>query len=108
MKNLNENWDGINRTPKTLAENVGIRHWTDLADAAKQLRDMTGLVHARSVTAKKGMEQLARSLALAAQQQQDFLQGVISDLEGVKRNSADNKTKSDLDRTIGELKKYRK
>lgn len=106
MKNLNENWDGIDRSSKTINENVGIRHWTDLADAGKQLSDMSKGPIGKSLQPK--LSALARSLAMAASQQDSFLQGLINQLDGIKKSSNDMKTRTDLDRTIDELKKYQK
>lgn len=113
MKNLNENWDGIDRSSKTINENigirlgdVGIRHWTNLDIAAKQLGDMSKGPIGKSLQPK--LSTLARSLAMAASQQDSFLQGLINQLDGIKKSSNDMKTRTDLDRTIDELKKYQK
>lgn len=113
MKNLNENWDGIDRSSKTINENVGIRlgdvgirHWTNLDIAAKQLGDMSKGPIGKSLQPK--LSALARSLAMAASQQDAFLQGLINQLDGIKKSSNDMKTRTDLDRTIDELKKYQK
>ena len=112
MKPFNENWDGIDRS-RNLSENVGIRmgdvgirHWTNLDIAAKQIGDMSKGPIGKTLQPK--LSAMARSLTLVAKQQDDFLQGLISELDGIKRSSNDMKTRTDLDRTIAELKKYQK
>lgn len=112
MKPFNENWDGIDRSGN-LNENVGIRlgdvgikHWTNLDLAAKQVNDMSKGPIGKTLQPK--LAAMARSLTLVASQQDSFLQGLIGELDAIKRSSNDMKTRTDLDRTITELKKYQK
>lgn len=96
---------------KTISESNGggIKHWTDLGDAAKQIKEMADGSIGKNLKPK--LNTLARSLALAANQQQEFLNGLISNLESVQRMSAKTPTPANVSQEIQaiirELEKYK-
>jgi hypothetical protein len=108
---FNDNWDGIQRNntqPQPL--NEGYFELDDMADNIRKTADKP----MKSGEVSTYLKQIAGSLRLAHQQNQDFLQGLLFHLEGIHKKTmspskhGNMEIMRDLETVIRELKKYKK
>jgi hypothetical protein len=112
MKNFNENWDGINRQ-RPLNEEVTLKHWSEMGAYAKAIRGEASKIQ-KVDDAKNYLTKVASSLLTAANQQNEFLDGLIGEITdarySIRCDSGQDspETKKKLDTIIAELKKYKR
>ena len=114
---FNDNWDGIRRNKQQrLDESRPLNEeYIELEDLARNIRTMSDTVKNKSYpNISSYLKQLAGSLMIAHRQQQDFYDGVIYSIDGVRKmlmnpsRHGNMEILKELDIIIRELKKYKK